>query len=321
MRPLDELQVERLEGDLTKPETLLPAVQGVDVVFHTAGMNSGGRRHAGQLYTVNVEGTRNVLQAARSANVKRIVVTSSAAALGIPPRISSRSFDSVHAVPKAFRLHEQKSWMGRSDMWPYGYSKYLAEGEVQRVVAQGVDVVIVNPTLVLGAGDYHRRASSIVIQVASGRIPFLLAGGLNVVHIDDVINGHLAALEHGKKGHRYILGGENITHEALVLLIARKAGVDPPTSILPTSLFQLGILPLRLASTFINFPVSSHLLRLAGRYFYYATRKAQTAFQLPSPTPASECVMDTLQWLCDVGALQTVQPENAAENNGTRSAG
>ena len=174
-------------------------------------------------------------------------------------------------------LDENHTWNYRPDYWPYGYAKYLAELEVQKAVAQGLDVVIVNPAYIVGAGDIYRRSSSILMQVAHGRIPASIPGGLNVVHIADVVAGHLAALESGCPGERYILGGQNMTHTYFLRLAAEAAGTAPPR-VMPAG----GACPFpgrlgQASSAFVKLPVDGEMMRLAGYYFYYDTRKAAKA--------------------------------------------
>ena len=148
---LNDLPVEHVLGDMTQPETIQAAMQGMEAVFHTAAtLGGGGRDLAGRMYTVTVEGTRTILRFAREAGVQRVVLTSSVAALGVPERFPHGE---MHApVPV---MNENHTWNLRPDYWPYGYAKYLAELEVQRAVAGGQDAVIVNPTVVFGAGDIY----------------------------------------------------------------------------------------------------------------------------------------------------------------------
>ncbi len=198
LRLLEGLPVEHAIGDLTQPATLTAAMEGIEAVFHAAAWM--GDSEPGRLYAVTVEGTRAVLRAARQAGVRRLVHTSSVAALGVPPPHRVTLMDETH------------TWNIRPEQYPYGYAKYLAELEIQKEVAQGLDAVIVNPALVLGAGDIHRGSTSILLKVAQRKVGVTMEGGLNVVHIQDVVNGHLKALECGQTGERYILGGQNLSY-------------------------------------------------------------------------------------------------------------
>ncbi|NMB87205.1 MAG: NAD-dependent epimerase/dehydratase family protein [Chloroflexi bacterium] len=291
LRLLEDLPVEHVLGDLTQPETLEAALPGVDVVFH-AGALLGGREEPGRMYAVTVEGTRSLLAAAHQAGVRRVVHTSSAAALGVPEEL-----------PVPIPIHESHTWNFRPDHYPYGYAKYLAEMEVQRAVAAGLDVVIVNPTQVFGAGDIYRQTSSLVVQVASQRLPAVADGGVNAVHLDDVVAGHLAALKLGARGERYILGGENLTLARLIQLIAEVTGVPAPGVVVPVRLVRSLAAPLSRVQSFINLPVPAQTLRLAGRYFYYDTRKARVELGLGPARPVREAIAEAYGWFRQVGAI------------------
>lgn len=294
LRLLEDLDVEHATGDLTKRDSVEAAMEGIEVVFHAAAqLGSMHGRNSGRMYAVTVEGTRTLLQAALEAKVKRVVHTSSVAALGIPDE------DIDDSLP----IDENHSWNYRSDHWPYGYSKHLAEIEVQKAVAAGLDVVIVNPSVVIGAGDIYRQTSSIVVQAAKNRIPALVQGGLNVVHIQDVVDGHLAAWRRGRCGERYILGGENLTHTALLRQIAEITGGTPPALVLPASIARLLIVPLFLTQSFVDLPISANSLRLAGYRFYYNTEKARRELNLKTARPASLAIKDAYDWFVQAGAL------------------
>jgi dihydroflavonol-4-reductase len=299
LRLLDDLPVEHFLGDLTQPETLAPAMEGVEAVFHVAALLGSGQDLEGRMYAVTVEGTRSVLKAARQAGVRRVVHTSSAAVLGVPELISP----TIGSVGKAVFMNESHTWNLRPDFWPYGYSKYLAELEVQKAVAEGLDVVIVNPTYVMGPGDIYRQTNSTVVQAARQRLPTLVEGGLNVVHISDVVAGHLAALETGRTGERYLLAGENLTIVQLVRKIAEVAGVTAPTLVLPGGLVRsLGWIAI-LAQSIIDLPINGRLSHLAGYYFYFDNAKSQIELGLPPPCPANQMILDAYNWFVKIGAL------------------
>ena len=295
LRLLQDLPVEHTLGDLTQPETIKKAVEGMDVIFHTAA-HLGPRAETGAMYAVTVEGTRLLLNAAEEAGVNRVVYTSSAAALGIPETPPNRG-------KQVALLDENHSWNLRPEDWPYAYSKYLAEREVQKAVARGLDVVIVNPTYVLGAGDVYRRSSSLVVWAARHTLPGMIEGGLNIVHIQDVVSGHLAALDKGKKGERYILGGENISLRELITLICQTAGVAAPQTTLPSGLLRSLSRPLHFLRPFIKLPISSELLNMAGKYFYYNAKKSQIVLGIDHLASAAEAVRDAYEWFVQAGAI------------------
>ncbi|MEJ5314159.1 MULTISPECIES: NAD-dependent epimerase/dehydratase family protein [Anaerolinea] len=280
---LDGLDVEHVVGDLTQPESVARAMQGIEVVFHAAAWM--GSSDPGKLYAVTVEGTRTVLRYAREAGVRRVVHTSSVAALGVPEYRSP------------FPINENHTWNYHPKRYPYGYAKYLAELEVQRAVAQGLDVVIVNPALVFGSGDVYRQSRSLLKQVADRRIPFSVEGGLNVVHLEDVIEGHLAALERGRTGERYILGGENLSLHAMLSLAAAVVGAPPPAWMLPAGLVRTAAFPLRGLQRFLNLPIPVETLHLAGYYFYFDTTRARKELGITLGRTAREAFEDAWEWM------------------------
>lgn len=292
LRLLDGLPVEHALGDLTRPQTLQEAMQDIEVVFHTAAL-LGGPENPARMYAVTVEGTRAVVQAALEAGVRRLVHTSSVAALGVPEQPPGNR-------PVPVLLDENHSWNYFPNRWPYGYAKYLAEQEVQMAVAQGLDAVIVNPSVVLGGGDVYRQSSSLVMRIARNRLPFVVDGGANFVHVTDVVNGHLAALARGRSGERYILGGENLSLSDFVRLVAEVTRGRAPLQ-LPAGLVRALASPARLFQSFIHLPVSATMFHLAGMYFYYDLRKAQAALQLEQPRPIREAIAQAYAWFTQDG--------------------
>jgi dihydroflavonol-4-reductase len=282
LRMLEGLEVEHALGDLTQAETLAGAMAGVEVVFHAAAFMGGNQ--PGKQYAVTVEGTRRVARAALEAGVRRLVHTSSVAALGVP------------APGTVELLDERHTWNFQPEGYPYGYAKYQAELEIQKAVAAGLDAVIVNPSMVFGAGDVYRQSSSILRAVAQGRLPAAVEGGINVVHVADVTAGHLAALERGRCGERYILGGENLVYLSFLQLAARVAGTTAPSLVLPGGLLRRLAGPVGWFESFLNLPVPTDLLRLAGSYFFYDTRKAHEDLGLAAARPAEEAIRAALEW-------------------------
>lgn len=305
LRLLEDLPVEHAIGDLTQIETLENAMQGVEVVFHTAAM-IGTHHEPGQMYAVTVEGTRAVLNSARNAGVSRVVHTSSVAALGVPEPPPHRQ-----AVPVL--LDEKHTWNFRHDYWPYGYAKYLAELEVQRAVVHGLDVVIVNPSIVMGAGDIYRQNSSMIVQAARKRFPGVLDGGLNIIHIDDVVQGHLAALECGHTGERYILSGHNITISLLLQKISAITGSTIPQIMFPSGMMQKMAGIASWLQSFIDLPIEASNLHMAGMFFFYNNKKAQIQLGIPAIKPLETAITDAYQWFIKIGAIKEQKIKEVAK--------
>jgi len=158
--------------------------------------------------------------------------------------------------------------------------------------------------VVLGAGDIYRQASSLVVAVARGRLTVATPGGLNVVHIEDVVAGHPAALERGKTGERYLLTGENLTLMEFLGKIAAIAGVRPPGLVIPAGLVRALATPVSWLQSMLNLPFGISEMRNAGRFFYYENRRSQAALRLSAPRSAEEAIRDAYEWFKQVGAIK-----------------
>ncbi|MCJ7678274.1 MAG: NAD-dependent epimerase/dehydratase family protein, partial [Anaerolineales bacterium] len=192
--------------------------------------------------------------------------------------------------------------------WPYAFAKHSSELEVLRGVDAGLEAVIVNPSAVFGAGDWYRTERSLVAHMARGGLVPVIAGGLNTVHIDDVVAGHLAALKRGIPGERYILGGENLTLPELLRITAEVVGRRPPRLKVPLAMVppvRWMLEPLRRR---LRLPIEPALLWLAGYYFFYDTRKAQVQLGLPPPRPYRQAAHETYAWL---QSIHSASPEPA----------
>jgi dihydroflavonol-4-reductase len=216
---LEGLRIEHVIGDILEPETVARAVEGCDLVFHVAALSSYWRAQRAQVYRVNVDGTRVVMEACLAAGVPRVVHTSSAAAVGIPQ--DGKLAD------------EQMPFDRLSATFAYADSKHRAEEEVYRAVERGLQTVIVNPVAVIGPGDHYLISSSMIVEFARRPMPAVPPGGLCVADIDAVVAGHLAAAERGQVGERYILGGENLTHFQLAAIICEIVGQPAPRLTIP----------------------------------------------------------------------------------------
>lgn len=212
MRILEELPVERVLGDVTDRESVERAVRDQEVVFHAAADISYWGRDGERQMRVNAEGTRHVAQACRKECVRRLVHVSSVAAIGIP---------TVPAQPATEDFPFNLEGAGLT----YHLSKRRAEEEVTAEVRRGLDAVVVNPASIFGPYGSFYRGAEMMRKVRGSPVVPCFTGGLCAVHVDDVIDGILAALQRGDRGERYILGGENVTFRALVERTARMLGL------------------------------------------------------------------------------------------------
>ncbi len=198
---------EFVTGDVLEPETLPPTLRGIDVIFHAAGVVDYWKQGVERMYQVNVEGTRNVMEAALRSKVERVVHTSSTAAMGIHPDVL---------------VDESYTFNGKPERFVYGHSKFQAEEIVLEYVRKGLPALIVNPTTVIGPRDVRKVSSGMVVEVVKHCAPPLIPpGGINIVPICDAAQGHIEAAVKGHVGERYILGGENMTHVQLYQTIAQ----------------------------------------------------------------------------------------------------
>src|SRR6266566_6249153 len=214
-RNLERLAVEIAEGTLEDPDSLAAAVAGCRYLFHVAADYRLWVPDPEPMFRVNVAGTRALMLAAAGAGVERIVYTSSVATLGI--------------VPGGVADEETASLVG--DMiGPYKRSKFEAEAAVtELIVEQGLPAVVVNPSTPIGPGDVKPTPTGrLILEAARGKMPGFVDTGLNVVHVDDVAAGHLAAAEIGAIGERYILGGENLGLSEILGIVAEAAGRRAP---------------------------------------------------------------------------------------------
>ena len=288
------LEVEKVLGDLTAPQTLAGALQGCEALFHTAASYRLWVPRPQQMYATNVEGTRNLLQAAARAGVSRIVYTSSVATLGITP-------DGTPA--------DETTPVGLEDMvGHYKRSKFLAEEEVRRMAReQDLPVVIVNPATVVGPRDRRLTPTGrMILQAASGRMPAYVDTGLNVIHVDDVAHGHLLAFRHGRIGERYILGGENLTLQQILFLLAEMTNHRPPRLrlhpgvVLPVAYLAEGWARLRNGDEPL---VTVDGVKLARKRMFFSADKARQELGL-TPRPAREALKDAVEWFRRNGLLK-----------------
>jgi dihydroflavonol-4-reductase len=285
---IEDLRVELITGDVLDPESLGRAMRGVGTVFHAAAESAYWRRPQ-DVFQAAVAGTHYVVEAAAAAGVHRFVLTSSVAALGVPrPGQLLTEANTFGLPPRAF---------------PYGYAKYQSELTARRLAEGRMHLVIVNPSVILGPGDLNLISGSILLETARGRSFAYNDGGVNVVHIDDVAAGHLAAAEVGASGERYILGGENLTHRQILTEAARLVGRRPPWLRLP----NLAIPPLAalldLLGRFVPTPLNGAQLRMSRHRLWVDTSKAQRTLGLPAPRPFSLALKDAYDWYRSVGVI------------------
>jgi dihydroflavonol-4-reductase len=222
LRNLEEVKADRVAGDLRDPASIEKALSGCEVVFHVAADYRLWVRDPEEMYRSNVEGTRWLLEAARKQGVRRVVYTSSVATMGF-------------IATQASTVADEESPVGLADMiGHYKRSKFMAEQVAVDAARSGVDVVIVNPTTPIGERDIKPTPTGrIVVDFLKRKFPAYVETGLNLVDATECARGHVQALEKGRSGERYILGGENLTLKQILDRLAAITGLPSPTVKLP----------------------------------------------------------------------------------------
>jgi dihydroflavonol-4-reductase len=289
---LEGLTIESATGDVTDRESVLSAVEGCDAVFHAAGHVSFWRGHHEIQKRINVDGTRHIVEACLKHKVRRLVHTSSIAAIGYAP--DGKVGDET--VPY--------NW------WPhrinYNNTKFLAEEEVRRGIEKGLDAVIVNPAIVFGPGDLNLNAGAMVFQAARGNIRGYPRGGGCVCSVEDVAEGHLAAFEKGRTGEKYILGGDNYTWKDLFKIICEVVGQPPPARRIPDAALKAFAYASDLASRISHKEptLSPESARITLMTVFYSSAKAVRELGYPI-SPFRDTIRRTYEWYLANGYIKS----------------
>lgn len=220
LRNIVDLGADRVEGDLRNPASFEKSLAGCDTLFHVAADYRLWVRDPKEMYRSNVEGTRALLAAAHRQGVRRIVYTSSVATMGFGSN---------------GKMTDENSPVSLGDMiGPYKRSKFMAEQAAFDAAEEGIDVVVVNPTTPVGERDIKPTPSGrIIVDFLKRKFPAYVETGLNLVDATECARGHVQALEKGRRGERYILGGENLTLKQILDRLAEITGLKSPAVKLP----------------------------------------------------------------------------------------
>jgi dihydroflavonol-4-reductase len=275
---LGGLEYQSVNCDILDRRALRRALRGVDRVFHVAGMTSL-RAPTAEVYRVNVEGTRTVLEECLRAEVERVVYTSSVGTIG-PAKPGSTADETQVFRAGGYGI-------------PYVNAKHEAEKQALALAAHGLPVVIVNPAHVLGPGDIYHSSTDIVRRFLMRRIPAYVDGAINIIDVADVAAGHLLADERGTPGERYILGNRNYTLDRLFAELGRISGVQPPALKLPLAA------ALAFAATLERLPgkplITTTEVRAAALWWTYRNAKAKRELGF-KPSPHEETLETTVRW-------------------------
>ena len=296
---LDGLDVEVVEGDLRDPVAVDAAVAGCAVVFHVAALYRFWAPDPASFYDINVGGTRNVLGAALDHGCRRVVYTSTVGTLGLVGATADAPVDerSFAHVDHLFGLYKQ--------------SKYVAEHEVLRAAAEGLPVVLVQPTTPVGPRDIGPTPTGrTVLDFLDGRIPGYVDTTLNIVDVEDVAAGHLLAADRGAQGRSYILGGENLLLRDVLGTLSAVTGLPAPTRRFPGAL--------ALAAGHVSELVEGRVLgrapsvplegaRMSTTHMSFDDRRARAELGYTS-RPAADALERAARWFVASGA---VRPDRA----------
>jgi dihydroflavonol-4-reductase len=281
--------------DITKPDSLYGHLDGIDVVYHLAGLVSFWRRHENLLLQVNVHGTRNVLNEAMRAGVSRFVHVSSVAAIGC-----DETTDHDTLLDETFDMD-----FSRAAHKHYMLSKHLAEKEVRQAESKGLNTVIVNPGLMWGPGDVV-NSYKLIHRLSLQKVFACVPGGTNIVDVRDVANGLQKFVSQGESGARYILGGHNISFREACGAIARVLNVPPPSHIMPRFLKPFLYVG---AALYENLcagqpAFTSDHVDSAFMFRYFSSRKAAREIGWRPTTTFESTIFDTVAWLRGQGMLE-----------------
>jgi len=289
-RNIAALDVERAWGDLCDRPSLDRALAGCEVLLHVGAAYTFWTPDPSRVYSVNVEGTRHVLEAARAAGVQRIVYTSTESTIGVPDRAGVGCEEWVAAAACLAGAYKR--------------SQLLAEGLALAMGRDGLPLVVVNPTTPVGERDIKPTPTGqIIVDYLRRRMPAYVDTGLNVVDVEDVAEGHVIALEKGRSGERYILGHRNLTLQELFGLLAGITGVPAPRRRMPLWLALAAghasqFVADRLTHTAPRVPLAA--VQAARHRRFMDCRKAVQELGLPQ-SPVEEALRKAVRWFRDQG--------------------
>lgn len=291
-RNLAGLEVERRTIDIRDGDALGSAIEGARFVFHLAAMYRFWAKRPQDFYDVNVGGTLNVLEAARRHEVERVIYTSTVGVLGLT--------NAAKGVPA-----DETSYADVAHLFGlYKRTKYVAEHEVLRAAAQGLPVSLVLPTFPIGPGDTRPTPTGkVVLEFLNGRMPAFVDTTFNVVHVDDLAAGHLLALERGRVGRSYIVGGENLPMGEFLAALAKATGLPAPHRqvLRAVALAAGGVSQLVEGRLLRREPsVALEAARMSTTNMLFSTQRAREELGY-APRPTVQAVADSVRWFVENG--------------------
>ncbi len=280
------------EGDMLDAAAMASALCGVRYLFHVAADYRLWARDPDEIVRNNREGTRVVMEAARAAGVERIVYTSSVATL--KPHDDGRDADETDRADMTTAIGAYKK------------SKVAAERVVEAMVAEGLPAVLVSPSTPIGPRDIKPTPTGrIIVEATTGKMPAYVETGLNLVHVDDVAEGHLLALEKGRIGETYILGGQNVSLKQMLADISKLANRTPPRIKLPRGpLYPIAYAAEAVARLTGKEPfITADALDMSKHWMFFSSAKAEHELGYRA-RPYIAALEDALSWFRGAGYLQ-----------------
>jgi dihydroflavonol-4-reductase len=291
-RNLDGLDAKRVVADIRDADAVRAVCAGARFVFHLAAIYRFWAPDPRIFYDVNVGGTLNVLDAVRAAGCERLVYTSTVGVLGLDRTRRGQPADETCYADIAHLFGYYKR------------SKYVAEHEVLRAAAQGLDVCLALPTFPLGPRDVDPTPTGkVVLDFLNGKMPGFVETAMNVTHVDDLAAGHLAALERGRAGRSYILGGENLSMRSILRMLAACTGLPVPRMAVPRGLaLAAGMASDLIEGRVLRRPphVPLEAARMSSTRMIFSDQRARTEIGYTS-RPARQAIEESARWFADHG--------------------
>ena len=285
------LPLTELTGDLTEAESVDRAVAAFcpEVIFHL-GAQMTPAPTVDRIMQINVLGTRAVLQAALKYRVNRVILMSSAGTLGLPELHPDH--DRQPPLLRESRVRESGNGLR-----PFARSKYLAEMEAQSAAVMGLDVVILNPFMVIGPGDWYRRKSSFLLRLKQNPPEVMVRGGLNIISVEDAVSALINGCRYGKTGERYLLCGNNLSFRELCESCAKAGGFESPRLLLENENFAKLMAKFGAGSKIQLECLDDSLFNYTNRFFYYDPSKSRIGLHLSPPETLDLTIEKTYRWL------------------------
>lgn len=291
---LASLGAEFFYADIRDPDAVREAMRGCAIVYHVAADYRLWLKDPEEMYDINVEGTKNIMNSALSEKVQKVIYTSTVGVL-------------LYSKDKI--SHNEKDMGTIKDMvGHYKRSKFLAQIEVEKFIKKGLPVVIVYPSTPIGPVDNKPTPTGkIITDFLNGKMPCYLDTGLNFVHVKDVAWGHILATKYGKIGEKYILGNKNMTLKDFLALLAKTGNKKAPKIRLP-------YYPVLMAS-YVNEALSSWItkkppliplsgVKMAKKFMYFDSKKAVEELKMPQ-TPIENAIEEAVAWFIEKGYVKS----------------